>query len=104
MTVDGRPNVRACVTPVRDGLRVASQRGLGEGRSECRLMMRRGMRRDRGRAGRSRGGARGRALRGRALLVDDNAELGGQYYRQLPAGFRGPRGSGARERARGAAR
>ena len=29
MTVDGRPNVRACVTAVRDGLRVETQRGLG---------------------------------------------------------------------------
>lgn len=29
--VDGRPNVRACVTPVRSGMRVATQRGLGEG-------------------------------------------------------------------------
>jgi predicted molibdopterin-dependent oxidoreductase YjgC len=30
MTVDGVPNVRACMTPVRDGLRVETQRGLGE--------------------------------------------------------------------------
>ncbi len=30
VTVDGLPNVRACVTPVRDGLRVETQRGLGE--------------------------------------------------------------------------
>ena len=30
VTVDGRPNVRACMTPVRDGLRVETQRGLGE--------------------------------------------------------------------------
>lgn len=29
MTVDGLPNVRACMTPVRDGLRVETQRGLG---------------------------------------------------------------------------
>ena len=32
VTVDGRPNVRACVTPVRDGMRVESQRGLGDWR------------------------------------------------------------------------
>jgi predicted molibdopterin-dependent oxidoreductase YjgC len=31
VTVDGVPNVRACVTAVRDGQRVHSQRGLGEG-------------------------------------------------------------------------
>jgi predicted molibdopterin-dependent oxidoreductase YjgC len=30
LTVDGVPNVRACMTPVRDGLRVESQRGFGE--------------------------------------------------------------------------
>ena len=32
MTVDGVPNVRACMTPVRAGLRVETQRGLGEWR------------------------------------------------------------------------
>ena len=30
VTVDGVPNVRACVTPVRDRLRVETQRGLGD--------------------------------------------------------------------------
>lgn len=30
VTVDGRPNVRACVTPVEEGLRVEMQRGLGD--------------------------------------------------------------------------
>ena len=30
MTVDGLPNVRTCMTPVRDGLRVETQHGLGE--------------------------------------------------------------------------
>jgi len=30
VTVDGLPNVRACMTPVRDGMRVETQRGLGE--------------------------------------------------------------------------
>ncbi|MDI3340491.1 MAG: (2Fe-2S)-binding protein [Sphaerobacter sp.] len=29
MTVDGEPNVRTCVTPVRDGQRIVTQRGLG---------------------------------------------------------------------------
>lgn len=29
MTVDGRPNVRTCVTPVQDGMVVETQRGLG---------------------------------------------------------------------------
>lgn len=30
VTVDGLPNVRACMTPVRDRLRVETQRGLGD--------------------------------------------------------------------------
>lgn len=30
MTVDGVPNVRTCITPVREGMRVQSQTGLGE--------------------------------------------------------------------------
>ena len=29
LTVDGRPNVRACVTPVRPGMNVQTQEGLG---------------------------------------------------------------------------
>ena len=29
MTVDGRPNVRTCVTPVVDGMKVQTQAGLG---------------------------------------------------------------------------
>jgi predicted molibdopterin-dependent oxidoreductase YjgC len=31
VVVDGQPNVRACVTPLRAGVRVETQRGLGEG-------------------------------------------------------------------------
>jgi len=30
VTLDGLPNVRACMTPVRDHQRVETQRGLGE--------------------------------------------------------------------------
>ena len=29
MTVDGRPNVRTCVTPVVDGMKVQTQKALG---------------------------------------------------------------------------
>lgn len=29
MTVDGELNVRTCITPVRDGMRVETQQGLG---------------------------------------------------------------------------
>lgn len=32
MTVDGIPNVRTCVTPVRDGMVIKTQKGLGEWR------------------------------------------------------------------------
>ncbi len=32
MTVDGRPNVRTCVTPVHEGMQVETQHGLGERR------------------------------------------------------------------------
>jgi predicted molibdopterin-dependent oxidoreductase YjgC len=30
MIVDGEPNVRTCVTPARQGMKVQTQRGLGE--------------------------------------------------------------------------
>jgi hypothetical protein len=30
MTVDGELNVRTCLTPVRDGMRIVTQHGLGE--------------------------------------------------------------------------
>ncbi|OGK79881.1 MAG: hypothetical protein A2X53_18310 [Candidatus Rokubacteria bacterium GWA2_70_23] len=35
MTVDESPTVRACMTPVRDGLRVETQHGLGKRRVEA---------------------------------------------------------------------
>lgn len=30
MIVDGKPNVRTCITPVKDGMRIKTQIGLGE--------------------------------------------------------------------------
>lgn len=33
MRIDGRPNVQACLVPVAEGMRVETQRGLGEWRS-----------------------------------------------------------------------
>jgi predicted molibdopterin-dependent oxidoreductase YjgC len=30
MTVDGQPNVRTCITPVRDGMIIKTQHGLGK--------------------------------------------------------------------------
>lgn len=32
MEVDGVPNVRTCVTPVREGMSIRTQHGLGDGR------------------------------------------------------------------------
>lgn len=32
MIVDGQPNVRTCITPVRDGMTVETQRGQGQWR------------------------------------------------------------------------
>lgn len=34
MIVDGKPNVRTCITPVRDGMRVQTQDGVGGGKCE----------------------------------------------------------------------
>lgn len=34
MTIDGRPNVRTCQTPVRAGMRIDSQRGEGRWKVE----------------------------------------------------------------------
>lgn len=30
MTVDGEPNVRTCITPVKDGMVIETQKGLGK--------------------------------------------------------------------------
>jgi predicted molibdopterin-dependent oxidoreductase YjgC len=30
VTIDGAPNLRACMTPVREGQRIGTQRGLGD--------------------------------------------------------------------------
>jgi len=30
MTVDGQPNVRTCVTPVEEGMKIETQKGLGK--------------------------------------------------------------------------
>jgi len=34
MIVDGVPNVRACITPVREGMRIETQHGRGEWRKQ----------------------------------------------------------------------
>ena len=35
MVVDGIPNIRTCITPVAEGMRVETQKGLGEEQIEC---------------------------------------------------------------------
>lgn len=35
MTVDGRPNVRTCITPVRGGMVIETQRGVGRWNSSA---------------------------------------------------------------------
>jgi predicted molibdopterin-dependent oxidoreductase YjgC len=30
MTVDGKPNIRTCITPVRDGMKIETQEGHGK--------------------------------------------------------------------------
>src|SRR5438093_2574198 len=56
VTVDGLPNVRACMTPVRDGLRVETSAAWVTGRWANEVRRVRGGRR---RAGRAGGGADG---------------------------------------------
>ena len=34
MTVDGVPQVRTCITPVKEGMRIETQKGTGEWREE----------------------------------------------------------------------
>jgi len=34
MVVNGKPNVRTCVTPVKEGMVIETQHGLGKGASE----------------------------------------------------------------------
>lgn len=46
MTVDGRPNVRTCQTPVRAGMRVDSQRGPGTWKPDAEFSLKGGPRWD----------------------------------------------------------
>lgn len=37
MIVDGQPNVRTCVTPARDGMKIQTQKGLGKWAKKLRM-------------------------------------------------------------------
>jgi thioredoxin reductase/bacterioferritin-associated ferredoxin len=94
VTVDGQPNVRACVTPVQSGQKIKLQDGLGcvdmdapdpgAGRlvhEEVPVVVVGG-----GPAGLS--AAISAAKMGvQVLVIDENLLAGGQIYRQLPASY-----------------
>lgn len=102
LTVNGLPNVRSCVTPLVEGMRVARQQGLGvlpevngppsaaaKGRfPECELLVVGG-----GPAGLS-AAAQAAALGVSTVVVDENEQPGGQLRKQIhklfgPADFFG---------------
>ena len=91
VTVDGQPNVRACITPVQSGQKIELQDGLGHVdmdfpapvpgrliREEMPLVIIGG-----GPAGLCAAIAAAR-VGTRALVIDENMQTGGQIYRQLP--------------------
>ena len=94
VTVNGQPNVRACVTPVASGQQIVLHDGLGRfdtdaphpapgrlGRKETSLVV----------IGAGPAGlcaAIAAARQGaRVLVIDENPRPGGQIYRQLPEAF-----------------
>jgi thioredoxin reductase/bacterioferritin-associated ferredoxin len=94
VTVDGQPNVRACVTPVQSGQEIKLQEGLGSVdmvspgpapgrlvREEVPVVVIGG-----GPAGLS--AAISVAKMGvQVLVIDENLLVGGQIYRQLPSSY-----------------
>ncbi|HIP99537.1 TPA: FAD-binding protein [Candidatus Bipolaricaulota bacterium] len=88
MTVDGLPNVRACITPVREGMVVESQRGPGRLNPAFRPEPRET---ERGKAEVAVVGAGPAGLSAamtllgqgiRPVVVDENPQLGGQLIKQ----------------------
>ena len=94
LTVDGQPNVRACMTLVQHGQRITLQEGLGTidlnlpgpspgrlVRKETELAIIGG-----GPAGLSAAIAAAK-VGAHVLVIDENIQTGGQIYRQLPPTF-----------------
>ncbi len=95
VTVDGRPNIRACVTPVQAAQQIVLQEGYGKFdleipeppapavvRRHVPIVIVGG-----GPAGLSAAIAAARAG-ARVLVIDENLQAGGQIYRQPPSDFR----------------
>ena len=95
VTVNGQPNIKACVTPVQAGQQIVQQEGYGKidldspepppgrlVRKQVPVVIIGG-----GPAGLSAAIAAARAGT-RVVVIDDNLQAGGQIYRQLPRDFK----------------
>ena len=95
VTVDGQPNVRACITPVQPGQRITFQDGFGNFEGELPETLPGRLTRKKapiviigsGPAGLSAAIAAAR-VGAEVLVIDENSQPGGQIYRQLPRPFR----------------